>query len=118
MQGGPCAVPGGDGRTPAGRAWPCYDEAIIRRLPLQNTKLVAMCMQEGPALFQAEMEALLQVSRFGAWPLTTNEASDLLWALANARHWTEKLSDIEGSLIKVCGCITAGRICLLGLMPA
>ncbi|GAX80619.1 hypothetical protein CEUSTIGMA_g8054.t1 [Chlamydomonas eustigma] len=57
----------------------------------------------GPLMFQPEMEALMRVARFGTWQLTWSDMADVAWALAHARHWTPRLSELEGCLIKAGG---------------
>eukprot|EP00798_Chlamydomonas_sp_ICE-L_P001617 gene1617-33007_t len=65
--------------------------------------LWAMSSLGGPAYFEAEMKILMAVLKLGASRLSGDEACNLLWALANARHWTDRLPDIESCIIKIGG---------------
>ncbi|GBF97364.1 hypothetical protein Rsub_11011 [Raphidocelis subcapitata] len=69
----------------------------------------------GPWLFEAEVDALMQARldferlwviagpSLASWPLTGREAADLLWALANARHWTPLLPRLEAAVLRAGG---------------
>jgi hypothetical protein len=49
------------------------------------------------------MDALLKIARLGYWRFEAGEVSDVMWALANARHWTPRLAEVEQGLLKAGG---------------
>ncbi|KAF8072712.1 AL1 [Scenedesmus sp. PABB004] len=57
----------------------------------------------GPLFFADEVEALTQVAALGRWALAPHEVSDVLWALANARHWSPRLGELEAALLAAGG---------------
>jgi hypothetical protein len=53
----------------------------------------------GPAVSPSKVAA----PSLPAWPLTGREAADVLWALANARHWTPLLPALEAAVLRAGG---------------
>ncbi|MEW5298227.1 MAG: hypothetical protein WDW36_001374 [Sanguina aurantia] len=63
--------------------------------------LWALSMLGGPAYFSTEMDALLSIAPWGQMAITPRQASNLMWALANARHSNpRRLAAIEEGLVK------------------
>eukprot|EP00879_Flechtneria_rotunda_P018508 GHRR01019420.1.p1 GENE.GHRR01019420.1~~GHRR01019420.1.p1 ORF type:complete len:734 (+),score=290.90 GHRR01019420.1:100-2301(+) len=65
--------------------------------------LWGMSVIGGPLFFQQEMDALCEVAAVGRWKLATSELADVLWGLANARHWSALLSQLESALLAAGG---------------
>eukprot|EP00775_Hariotina_reticulata_P003606 gene3606-3870_t len=71
----------------------------------------------GPLFFQQEMEALCGVSELwaeaseiiaaGRWQFAVSDICDMLWALANARHWSSILPQLEAALLGAGGVTAA-----------
>jgi hypothetical protein len=56
-----------------------------------------------PVVIAAGPSLLLQLAALGRWRLTPGELSDVLWGLANARHWTELLPQLDAALVAAGG---------------
>ncbi|KAI8474797.1 MAG: hypothetical protein J3K34DRAFT_517884 [Monoraphidium minutum] len=80
-------------------------EGARRRREAAVSSLWALSVLGGSWLFEAETEALLQVAApsLPAWRLSGREAADVLWALANARHWTPLLPALEAAVVRAGG---------------
>lgn len=47
----------------------------------------------------------MQVAAVGRWKLSSSELSDVLWSLANARHWTRLLPQLDAALVAAGGVV-------------
>ena len=56
-----------------------------------------------------EMEALLRVAKLPSWRLHEKELANVMWGLANARHWTDRLPDLEACVVRVGGWVGGSR---------
>ena len=74
----------------------------IHTFPASSPHIPPHPTQGGPALFMQEMEALLRVARLSSWRFLPGDIANALWGLANARHWTDRLAELEECVVKVC----------------
>lgn len=84
--------------------------ALLRSTPLAWCCSSAVHIQESLQLVSAsctpcQMSCLctVQVAASGRWRLSSSEVSDVLWALANARHWSRLLPQLEAALMAAGG---------------
>lgn len=54
-----------------------------------------------------------QVARWGAWPFKPRQLANVLWALGQCRHWSDKVPSIEAALLQAGGLLklTPGELC-------
>lgn len=65
-----------------------------------------------------EMDALLKIARLGYWRFEAGEVSDVMWALANARHWTPRLAEVEQVGMQELAGLCDRLSCRLPLLPS